>query len=221
MPGWRAEPCNLNGICQSNNTCFCENDFATCAPLDTTNGCETNIGNDTNKRALPAARPVCEQWWQPASLSPWDTQVAWQHLVSVRYDKREVFPICAPGVSQPWPSLRASAILARERPWLAQVSLIRVGVQLRVLRIPVPHRQRRVLQRRVRGPADQLHQLRPVRLLLRQPAQHPGVCNLTIPFVPTAAEHPHLYMQTGQPESSWRAGLAELRQQACLKAGAV
>ena len=59
-PGWRAEPCNLNGICQSNNTCFCENDFATCAPLDTTNGCETNIGNDTNKRALPA-RPACEQ----------------------------------------------------------------------------------------------------------------------------------------------------------------
>ena len=62
----------------------------------------------------------------------------------------------------------------KERPWL-----IRVWAQLRVLLIPVPHRQRRVLQRRVRRPADQLHQLRPVRFLLRQPAQHPGVCNPT------------------------------------------
>jgi len=51
----RAEPCNLNGICQSNNTCFCQNGFATCAPLDTTNGCETNVATDVNKRA-PAPR---------------------------------------------------------------------------------------------------------------------------------------------------------------------
>ncbi|KAK9832641.1 hypothetical protein WJX81_006436 [Elliptochloris bilobata] len=58
------EPCNQQGICQSNNTCFCDNEFATCAPLDSTNGCETNIGNDTNNCGFcayqcPLASDVC------------------------------------------------------------------------------------------------------------------------------------------------------------------
>lgn len=44
-----AEPCNLGGTCQTNNTCFCDNSFKTCQPRDKTNGCETNIGSDVNK----------------------------------------------------------------------------------------------------------------------------------------------------------------------------
>ena len=44
----RAEPCNLRGTCQTNNTCFCTNGYATCRPQDgtmtsATAGCETNI----------------------------------------------------------------------------------------------------------------------------------------------------------------------------------
>ena len=44
-----AEPCNLHGVCQSNNTCFCGNAHSTCKPKDTTSGCETNTGSDNNK----------------------------------------------------------------------------------------------------------------------------------------------------------------------------
>lgn len=46
-----AEPCNLHGTCQTNNTCFCDNSYKTCKPIDETNGCETNIGSDVNKCA--------------------------------------------------------------------------------------------------------------------------------------------------------------------------
>ena len=186
VSGQRAEPCNLNGICQSNNTCFCENDFATCAPLDTTNGCETNIGNDTNKCALPAARPACELFCRALAL-PFGHLVVWQRLSDIKEQHGENsgkqrfyhipkiswIPNHAPEVFQSLPvadlvvftvsDIRSTCISCS---WCAQ---------LRVLRVPVPDCQRRVLQRRVRGPADQLHQLRPVRLLLRQPAQHPGV----------------------------------------------
>jgi hypothetical protein len=45
----RAEPCNLQGICQTNNTCFCDNSFTTCLSIDKTNGCETQTGSDVNK----------------------------------------------------------------------------------------------------------------------------------------------------------------------------
>ncbi len=51
---------------------------------------------------------------------------------------------------------------------------LRARAQLRLLQLPVPDGDRRVLLGRVRGPADQQHQLRPVRLLLRQPAQRAG-----------------------------------------------
>ncbi|CAL5224936.1 g7705 [Coccomyxa viridis] len=43
-----AEPCNLHGTCQTNNTCFCSNSFDTCRPRDMTSGCETNTGSDFN-----------------------------------------------------------------------------------------------------------------------------------------------------------------------------
>ncbi|KAK9917138.1 hypothetical protein WJX75_001239 [Coccomyxa subellipsoidea] len=47
------EPCNLQGTCQTNNTCFCTNGFKTCRPLDgtltsATAGCETDIYTDIN-----------------------------------------------------------------------------------------------------------------------------------------------------------------------------
>ena len=46
-----AEPCNLHGTCQTNNTCFCTNGYATCRPPDgtitgATAGCETDIYTD-------------------------------------------------------------------------------------------------------------------------------------------------------------------------------
>ena len=218
MPGQRAEPCNLNGICQSNNTCFCENDFATCAPLDTTNGCETNIGNDTNKCARPAAPRSVNRCWHPTSLFPLDIKNVWQRLTSDRNETTALFPfkcsshaIC---VSQSWPSE------GDKLPFqVSACGSLQCGAQLRVLRVPVPHRQRRVLQRRVRGPADQLHQLRPVRLLLRQPAQHPGVGNPTNSGPYCCPAYPHL-QATSQPLSSQQVpGLAELRLQACCMPG--
>ena len=48
-----AEPCNLRGDCQTNNTCFCTNGYKTCRPNDGTitgasAGCETDIYEDDN-----------------------------------------------------------------------------------------------------------------------------------------------------------------------------
>lgn len=56
----RAEPCNRQGICQTNNTCFCGNGFASCAPSTglqplpntlygtyaSSAGCETDLYTD-------------------------------------------------------------------------------------------------------------------------------------------------------------------------------
>ena len=55
MTGWlcTAEPCNLQGTCQTNNTCFCDNDYTSCGDRDSSNGCETQTGSDINKCALP------------------------------------------------------------------------------------------------------------------------------------------------------------------------
>ena len=58
----RAEPCNRQGICQTNNTCFCGNGFASCAPSTglqplpntlygtyaSSAGCETDLYTDVN-----------------------------------------------------------------------------------------------------------------------------------------------------------------------------
>ena len=48
-----AEPCNLRGDCQTNNTCFCTNGYKTCKANDGTitgasAGCETDIYEDDN-----------------------------------------------------------------------------------------------------------------------------------------------------------------------------
>lgn len=48
-----AEPCNLRGVCQTNNTCACTNGYRTCRPqsgtlTSATAGCETNIYTDNN-----------------------------------------------------------------------------------------------------------------------------------------------------------------------------
>ena len=48
-----AEPCNLRGDCQTNNTCFCTNGYKTCRANDGTitgasAGCETDIYEDDN-----------------------------------------------------------------------------------------------------------------------------------------------------------------------------
>ena len=46
-----AEPCNLHGVCQTNNTCACTNGYKTCRPqsgtqTSATAGCETNVYTD-------------------------------------------------------------------------------------------------------------------------------------------------------------------------------
>ena len=48
-----AEPCNLRGDCQTNNTCFCTNGYKSCVPSDGTiisasAGCETYVYGDPN-----------------------------------------------------------------------------------------------------------------------------------------------------------------------------
>ncbi len=48
-----AEPCNLRGDCQTNNTCYCTNGWKTCVPNDGTvtsasAGCETYVYDDDN-----------------------------------------------------------------------------------------------------------------------------------------------------------------------------
>jgi hypothetical protein len=76
----RAEPCNLHGICQTNNTCFCGNGYASCAPSTglqplpgtlygtyaSSAGCETNLVTDVyncghcgNVRPRPRHRCTC------------------------------------------------------------------------------------------------------------------------------------------------------------------
>jgi hypothetical protein len=79
----RAEPCNLHGTCQTNNTCFCSNGYKTCRPNDgtltsATAGCETNIFTDTtncgecgNVRPPPLPPPsVCKPRRQTLNASP-------------------------------------------------------------------------------------------------------------------------------------------------------
>ena len=59
-PSAFADPCNAHGICQTNNTCFCGNGYASCAPqtglqplpgtlygtFASSAGCETDVYND-------------------------------------------------------------------------------------------------------------------------------------------------------------------------------
>ena len=53
LPLCCAEPCNLRGDCQTNNTCYCTNGWKTCVPNDGTvtsasAGCETYVYGDPN-----------------------------------------------------------------------------------------------------------------------------------------------------------------------------
>lgn len=92
----RAEPCNRQGICQTNNTCFCGNGFASCAPSTglqplpntlygtyaSSAGCETDLYTDINNCGHcgnvrgPARLPCCHSAhcahagsWQRCSAS--------------------------------------------------------------------------------------------------------------------------------------------------------
>ncbi len=73
----RAEPCNLHGICQTNNTCFCGNGYASCAPSTglqplpgtlygtyaSSAGCETNLVTDVyNCGHCGNVRPRPRHW---------------------------------------------------------------------------------------------------------------------------------------------------------------
>ncbi|KAK9820843.1 hypothetical protein WJX81_005204 [Elliptochloris bilobata] len=83
------EPCNRNGICQTNNTCFCGNGFASCAPSTglqplpgtlygtyaSSAGCETDLYNDVYNcghcgNVCPTALPFCAGGVCAASQAP-------------------------------------------------------------------------------------------------------------------------------------------------------
>ena len=74
-PSGCAEPCNLRGDCQTNNTCFCTNGYKTCVPNDGTiisasAGCETYVYGDPNN---------CGECGNVSTYNPDDNTMPHQH----------------------------------------------------------------------------------------------------------------------------------------------